>query len=107
MEEGKNLLILCNQILEPDSSVRFAGFPNKVGKLIAHSYRNGSTQLLSEQRCLLYIGPKDEYKKGFKSKLDRPIYSFTLYEKVKKATITLDYDENYPILRLFDIETDP
>jgi hypothetical protein len=46
-------------------------------------------------------------RKDFESKLGRPIYSFTLYEKVMKATIRLDYYENYPVPRLtFEIETD-
>jgi hypothetical protein len=40
------------------------------------------------------------------SKLGKPIYSFTLYEKVKRATILLDNDE-YPLLMVsFNIETD-
>jgi hypothetical protein len=36
-------------------------------------------------------------RKDFESKLGRPIYSFTLYEKIKRATITLESEE-YPIL---------
>jgi hypothetical protein len=40
------------------------------------------------------------------SKTGKPIYSFTLYEKVKRATIPLDNDE-YPVLMVsFDIDGD-
>jgi len=43
-------------------------------------------------------------RKDFESKLGKPIYSFTLYEKVKRATITLESEE-YPILMVsFDIQ---
>jgi hypothetical protein len=48
-------------------------------------------------------------RKDFESKFGRPIYSFTLYEKVKRATITLYHNNNeeYPILMVsFDIEAD-
>ena len=40
------------------------------------------------------------------SMLGKPIYSLTLYEKVKRATILLDNDE-YPVLMVsFNIEAD-
>ncbi|MDQ4022595.1 MAG: hypothetical protein M3224_02575, partial [Thermoproteota archaeon] len=45
-------------------------------------------------------------RKDFESKLGKPIYSFTLYEKVKRATITLENKE-YPIVMVsFDIQAD-
>jgi hypothetical protein len=45
-------------------------------------------------------------RKDYKSKLGRPIYSFTLYQKLKRVTITLQ-DREYPILlALFDLEAD-
>jgi hypothetical protein len=37
-DEEKTLLNLCDQILESDSSIRFAGIPNKMRKLIACTY---------------------------------------------------------------------
>jgi hypothetical protein len=49
---------------------------------------------------------EDEYKKDFESKLGKPIYSFTIYQKIKRVTITLE-NEEYPILMAsFDIEAD-
>jgi len=45
-------------------------------------------------------------KGDLQSKTGKPIYSFTLYEKVKRATIPLDNDE-YPVLMVsFDIDGD-
>ncbi len=47
-----------------------------------------------------------EKGQDFESKLGKPIYSFTLYEKVKRATITLESEE-HPILMIsFDIKAD-
>ena len=45
-------------------------------------------------------------RKDFESKLGKPIYSFTIYQKIKRVTITLE-NEEYPILMVsFDIEAD-
>jgi hypothetical protein len=45
-------------------------------------------------------------RKDFESKLGKPIYSFTLYQKLKRVTVNLENKE-YPILLAsFDIEAD-
>jgi|SRR5919205_651671 hypothetical protein len=103
---------LCNQILESDNSIRFVGIPNDMGKLIVSKYRNDIVvPMLSEQEIeMLAIESvlRMKTRKDFESKLGKPIYSFTLYEKIKRATITLQNKNNnkryYPILMVsFDI----
>lgn len=43
-------------------------------------------------------------RKDFASRFGKPIYSFTLYEKVKRVTIALKNKGYYPILMVsFDI----
>src|SRR5215213_5437532 len=107
VEEG--LRRLCNQILRSDSSVRFFGIPNKMGRQIVSSYRNGLTLLLTPQEIEMFAIEsvlRMNTRKDFESKLGKPIYSFTLYEKIKRATITLESEE-YPILMVsFDIQAD-
>src|SRR5918912_2185643 len=91
---------ICNQILQSDDSIRFVGVPNKMGRLIVYKYRNGLVPLLTEREIeMLAIESvlRMNTRKDFESKLGKPIYSFTLYEKVKRATITLENKE-YPIL---------
>lgn len=45
-------------------------------------------------------------RKDYESKLGKPIYSFTLYEKLKRVAISLD-NNDYPILMVsFDVEAD-
>jgi hypothetical protein len=109
MKAEEDLCRVCNQILESDSSVRFVGIPNKMGRQIVSSYRNGLTLLLTPQEIEMFAIEsvlRMNTRKDFELKLGRPIYSFTLYEKVKRATITLESEE-YPILMLsFDIQAD-
>ncbi len=109
MKAKEDLRRLCSQILESDSSVRFVGIPNKMGRQIVSSYRNGLTLLLTPQEIEMFAIEsvlRMNTRKDFESKLGRPIYSFTLYEKIKRATITLESEE-YPILMVsFDIQAD-
>jgi hypothetical protein len=109
MKTEEDLRRLCSQILDSDSSVRFVGIPNKMGRQIVSSYRNGLTLLLTPQEIEMFAIEsvlRMNTRKDFESKLGKPIYSFTLYEKVKRATITLESEE-YPILMVsFDIQAD-
>ena len=109
MKDEEDLRRLCNKILESDSSIRFVGIPNKMGRQIVSSYRNGLTLLLTPQEIEMFAIEsvlRMNTRKDFESKLGRPIYSFTLYEKVKRATITLE-NEEFPILMAsFDIQAD-
>jgi hypothetical protein len=98
---------ICKKIIELDSSIRFAGIPNKFGKQIVVEYRQGLVPLLTESESELYAIEsvmRMNTRKDYESKLGRPIYSFTLYEKIKRTTISLD-NKDYPILMVsFDIE---
>src|ERR687889_2935193 len=100
---------LCKQIIELDSTIRFAGIPNKFGKQIVVEYRKGLAPLLTDSESELYAIEsviRMNTRKDYESKLGKPIYSFTLYEKIKRTTISLD-NKDYPILLAsFDIEAD-
>ena len=100
---------LCKQIIELDSAIRFVGIPNKFGKQIVVEYRKGLTPLLTDTESELYAIEsvmRMNTRKDFESKLGKPIYSFTLYEKIKRTTISLD-NKDYPILMVsFDTEAD-
>ena len=100
---------VCKKIIELDDTIRFAGIPNKFGKQIVVAYREGLNPLLTDNESELYAIEtviRMNTRKDFESKLGKPIYSFTLYEKVKRATITLESKE-YPILMVsFDIQAD-
>src|SRR5215210_427166 len=109
MKTEEDLRRLCNQIQESDSTVRFVGIPNKMGKQIVSSNRHDLALLLTPQEIEMFAIEsvlRMNTRKDFESKLGKPIYSFTLYRKVKRATITLESEE-YPILMVsFDIQAD-
>ena len=100
---------ICKKIIGLDNTIRFAGIPNKFGKQIVAEYRQGLNPLLTDSESELYAIEsviRMNTRKDFESKLGKPIYSFTLYEKLKRVTISLDnYD--YPVLMVsFDIGID-
>jgi len=93
---------ICNQILEIDKSIRFAAFVNNMGTIIAAQHRE-PLEKEKEQSLLT----KDELelsaiesvlrmvtRQDMMSKFGKPIYSFTSYEKVKRATILLENSKN-------------
>lgn len=104
---AQNLVLqdICNHILEIDDSIRFAGFANNMGTVIAAQHREALTSVEKEKENSLLT--KDELelsaiesvlrmvtRKDMMPKLGKPIYSFTLYEKVRRATILLETDNN-------------
>ena len=107
--EAEDLQGLCNRILESDQYIRFVGISNKMGNQIISRYRSGLTPLLTPQEIEMYALQsvlRMNTRKDYESKLGKPIYSFTLYQKLKRVTITLENKE-YPILLAsFDIEAD-
>jgi hypothetical protein len=99
----QNLILrdICKQILEVDPSIRFAGFANNMGTVIAAQHREALMSVRKEKEQSLLT--KDELelsaiesvlrmvtRKDMMPKLGKPIYSFTLYEKVRRATILLE-----------------
>jgi len=95
-----NLNEICSRILMLDKSIRFAGIANKMGKVVAHQFRQDATPMLtfdelegSAIKSVLRMKTREDYE----AKLGRTIYTFTLYEKVKRASIPL-YGDNYVLL---------
>jgi hypothetical protein len=89
---------LCNDILESDRSIRFVGISDKMGKQIASSYRAELVPLLTPmeiEMSAIESVLRMKTRKDFESKLGKPIYTFTLYQKIKRVTITLKNKE-YP-----------
>jgi hypothetical protein len=100
---------LCNDILESDRSIRFVGISDKMGRQIASSYRAELVPLLTPmeiEMSAIESVLRMKTRKDFESKLGKPIYTFTFYQKIKRVTITLENKE-YPILMAsFDVEAD-
>jgi hypothetical protein len=108
-EAEQRLDSLCSKIIESDKAIRFVGISNKMGNQLISRYRSGLTPLLTPSEIEMYAMQtvlRMNTRKDFELKLGKPIYSFTLYQKVKRVTIALENKE-YPILMAsFDIEAD-
>jgi hypothetical protein len=100
---------LCSRIIESDNTIRFVGISNKMGNHIISRYRRGLIPILTPEeteKLAIESVLRMNTRKDFESKLGKPIYSFTIYQKVKRVTIALENIE-YPILMTsFDIEAD-
>jgi hypothetical protein len=104
---------ICIEILEIDNCIRFAGFANNMGKIIAAQYRGELGPVEKESRFSFLTKEELELsaiesvlrmvtRKDMISKLGKPIYSFTLYENVKRATISLENNNNHILMVSFD-----
>lgn len=81
---------LCTSILELDPSIRFAGFADGLGRMVASAYRKGTVPLLTKEesemsvtQSILRMGTRSTLE----AKLGRTVFAFAMYEKVKRATI--------------------
>jgi hypothetical protein len=108
-EAEQRLDSLCSKIIESDKAIRFVGISNKMGNQLISRYRSGLTPLLTPSEIEMYAMQtvlRMNTRKDFELKLGKPLYSFTVYQKVKRVTITLENKE-YPILMAsFDVEAD-
>jgi hypothetical protein len=106
---GTELDDLCNQIMQSDGSLRFVGIADKYGKQVAVKYRNGLVPYLNQTESEIYsidTVMRMNSRKEMESKLGKVIYSFTLYEKLKRATIYIG-NNDYPVLMAsFDTQSD-
>ena len=98
---------ICDRVQKVDRSIRYVGLANKMGTRIEDHYRNRLEPLLKENDLALSALEsvlRMNLRCNMQHKLGKPLYSFTLYEKVKRVTIPL-FDNNYQILMIsFDID---
>jgi hypothetical protein len=76
-----------------DNSIRFVGVANRIGMLVAATFRQGLQLLLKNEELESYVikaALRMKTREDYKSKLGKTIYTFALYEKVKRASISLD-----------------
>ncbi|MGC2574670.1 MAG: hypothetical protein WA364_24415 [Candidatus Nitrosopolaris sp.] len=91
---------ICEQIIELDKCIRFAGFATNSGKIIACKYRKEVIPLLTlDETQLSFIDSAImmRIREAREPKLGKVICSIVLYEIVTYATILVN-SEDYPIL---------
>lgn len=93
---GLNYNELCHSILELDRSIRFAAIASLEGKIFAAEYsKNVNPPLLTREESELSIMQsliRMNTRKTLESKLGKTLYATAVYEKIKRATISLFID---------------
>jgi hypothetical protein len=100
---------ICNQVLQLDKSIRFAGIANNMGTLIAYKSREGLVPLLNEeelQNSILKTVLRMKTREDYEPKLGDVIYTFALYKRVKRASIPLDHPDLAVLTVSFDMAAD-
>jgi hypothetical protein len=100
---------ICNQVLQLDKSIRFAGIANNMGTLIAYKSREGLVPLLNEeelQSSIMKTGLRMKTREDYESKLGDVVYTFALYKRVKRASIPLDHPDLAVLTVSFDMAAD-
>jgi len=92
-----------------DKSIRFVSIVTLDGKIIALNYSDSIIPLLSEKEVelsVMHAVIRMSTRKILENKMGRALYSFSAYEKVKRATIALfDDSENERFLLIsFDVK---
>jgi hypothetical protein len=97
---------ICDEILELDRSIRFVGIANKMGKLVAAKFNRGIIALLTREeieaniiKAVLRMKTREDYE----DKLGRTIYTFALYERVKRASIALNKGDYSLLMVSFEV----
>jgi hypothetical protein len=97
---------LCTALLKLDSSIRFVGIANKMGRPVAAKFRKGLRPLLNGEELKSYAMKatlRMKTSEDYQSRLGKIIYTYALYEKVKRASIPLD-DGHFSLLMVaFDV----
>ena len=100
---------ICNQVLELDISIRFAGIANNMGTLIAYKLRKGLVPMLDEgelRNSIMKTVLRMKTREDYESKLGDVIYTFALYKRVKRASIPLDHADFAVLTMSFDMAAD-
>ncbi|UVS69533.1 hypothetical protein NWT39_01810 [Nitrososphaera viennensis] len=97
----------CQRILEIDRGIRFAGIASSNGRLIGFAYRKGLKPLLTKEESevsVLQSLMRMNMRTTFEPELGKTLYAYTLYGKVKRATIPIR--ESSKITHIFMVSFD-
>ena len=83
---------LCKGVIAKDSSIRFAGIANQMGKLVEAAYREGLQPLMDRQETEHYTIQtvlRASTRETFESKIGKQRYAIAVYEKLIRATVPI------------------
>jgi hypothetical protein len=101
----------CKEILALDRGIRFVGIADTMAQAVYYKYRPGIVPLLSENEvriAMLQTAIRLGTRTVHEEKLGETLYSFTMYRKVKRATMPIRNGDKitYMLMVSFDVEVD-
>jgi hypothetical protein len=110
---SSNFTRICNEIINLNKSIRFVGVANNLGTLLATSYREGLTPLMTREETKRYVLQavlRATIREDFVSKLGKLKHSIGTYDKLIRATVPVIIEDNlqakFFLLLSFDIGPD-
>jgi|SRR5215208_4568976 hypothetical protein len=100
---------VCQNIIDLDKTIRFAGVTNMRRTIVTAKYRAGLVPLLTRDETIESVEHsvfRMSTRRLMETKLGKIIYSITLYEKVKRAVIPIGKGGNFILMVSFDNEAD-
>jgi hypothetical protein len=100
---------VCQNIIDLDKTIRFAGITNMRRTIVSAKYRAGLVPLLTQQETIESVEHsvlRMSTRRLMEAKLGKIIYSITFYQKVKRAVLPIDKDGNFVLMVSFDNEAD-
>ena len=100
---------VCQNILDLDKTIRFAGITNMRRTMVSAKYRAGLVPLLTQEETIESVEHsvlRMSTRRLMEAKLGKTIYSITFYEKVKQAVIPIGKNGDFILLVSFDNEAD-
>jgi hypothetical protein len=100
---------VCQNILDLDKTIRFAGIANMRRTIVSAKYRAGLIPLLTQEETIESVEHsvlRMSTRRLMEAKLGKTIYSITFYEKVKRAVIPIGKNGDFILLVSFDNEAD-
>jgi hypothetical protein len=91
-QQSNRIQKFCEGIIAKDSSIRFAGLANQMGKLMGAVYRQGLQPLMNGQETEHYTIQtvlRASTRETFENKIGKQRYAIAVYEKLVRATIPI------------------
>src|ERR671925_1020569 len=91
-QQPNRLHKFCEGIISKDSSIRFVGVANRMGKLIEAAYREGLQPLMNRQETEHYTIQtvlRASTRETFENKIGKQRYALAVYEKLIRATVPI------------------
>ncbi len=113
----QDLTVICEKILQLDSSIRFVAVVNNLGSIISTEYRQNLMPLMTKEETSYYAIQavlRAATREDFESKIGRLEYSIGKYERLIRVTVPIRFsgegteEENkfYYLLLSFDLKSE-